>query len=91
MALHPPIRGRVGAFDPARGIGVVVGDDGTELAFHCTRLTDGSRTVEPGTAVVFEVGAGAHPGSWEATVVVKVGGSDGGPPQMPAPPRPMPR
>jgi cold shock CspA family protein len=65
--------GRVVAFDPGRGTGVVRGGDGIELAFHATRISDGSRAVDAGAAVVFEVGPGPGPGSWEATLVVKVG------------------
>ena len=64
--------GRVVAFDPARGLGTVRGDDGTELTFHSTRLLDDSRTVEVGAAVVYARAPGAAPGSWEATGIVKV-------------------
>ena len=64
--------GLVVAFDPVRGLGRIRGPDGTELAFHSTRLADGSRTVEVGADVVYARGPGAAPGSWEATEIVKV-------------------
>ncbi len=67
-----PVAGHVTAFDAGRGTGVVRGDDGAEWTFHATRVSDGSRSVEVGRRVVFEVGIGAHPGSWEATRVVKI-------------------
>jgi cold shock CspA family protein len=57
--------GVVTAFDDAVGLGTVRTTDGRELGFHCTQIADGSRTIEAGTAVVFEVVAGRH-GSWEA-------------------------
>ncbi len=53
------------AFDEAVGLGTVRSGDGRQLGFHCTQIADGSRTIEPGTAVVFEVIAGHH-GRWEA-------------------------
>ena len=73
MAAAAPLLGRVVGFDPRRGTGLIRGDDGAERSFHATRLADGSRSVEVGTAVAFVVGPGAHPGSWEAVEVVKTG------------------
>jgi len=64
--------GHVVGFDAAKGLGTVRGPEGVELAFHSTRLVDGSRTVEVGTAVVYSRAPGAAPGSWEATAIVKV-------------------
>ena len=58
--------GRVVAFDPHAGFGTVRSDDGTELFFHCTAIADGSRTIEVGVAVTFEVVPGHH-GRWEAS------------------------
>ena len=89
MAVGAPVRGHVAGFDAGRGTGVVESDDGRQLPFHCTRLSDGSRTVDVGDPVVFEVGPGPEPGGWEATTVVKLAG--GGPPRTPAPPPPTPR
>jgi len=69
MASAPPRRGRVVAFDEHRGLGTIRDVDGAEWPFHCTCLADGSRTVAPGTSVVFEIAPGA-PGRWEATGIV---------------------
>ncbi|MEY2406617.1 MAG: cold shock protein, partial [Acidimicrobiaceae bacterium] len=51
-------------FDDQRGYGTVRDDDGTELFLHCTRIADGTRTIEVGAAVVFDVVPG-HGGRWE--------------------------
>lgn len=60
--------GTVTAFDPDRGIGTVsVRGNGT-WPFHCTAITDGSRTIEVGTDVAFLVGA-HHLGKEEARAV----------------------
>jgi CspA family cold shock protein len=50
-ALH----GTVTAFDEARGLGEVTRDDGATYPFHCVEIADGTRTIDVGTAVVFEV------------------------------------
>jgi cold shock CspA family protein len=52
-------------FDDERGLGTVTGEDGRALPFHCTAILDGSRFVEVGTAVLFEVAPG-HLGRVEA-------------------------
>jgi cold shock CspA family protein len=65
MASSPLRTGTVTAFDDPRGLGEVTADDGTVLPFHCTAIADGSRAIEVGTAVRFEVRAGL-PGRWEA-------------------------
>ncbi|HVF31530.1 MAG TPA: cold shock domain-containing protein [Acidimicrobiales bacterium] len=57
-------------FDEHKGFGTVQAEDGRELFFHCTQLVDGSRTVEVGTLVRFEVVPG-HLGRWEAARVEK--------------------
>ena len=62
--------GRVVEFDEHVGLGRVEGDDGRVLLFHCTQLVDGSRSVDVGAAVRFEVVAG-HLGQWEAARVEK--------------------
>ncbi len=59
--------GRATAFDERRGLGVIEAD-GTEYPFHCTAILDGTRTIEVGTAVTFEVRA-AGMGRWEATEI----------------------
>lgn len=62
--------GTILEFDEHRGLGTVVGgDDGRELAFHCTSIAGDSRTIEPGTSVVFTV-VGGHRGRWEAAEVI---------------------
>lgn len=61
--------GVVISFDDRRGIGVVSVDDSEdELGFHCTAIADGTRTIEVGTPVAFEVVAG-HLGRLEATAI----------------------
>jgi len=58
--------GEVTSFDEAKGYGnVTADDDGREYFFHCTAIADGSRTIEVGTRVEFEVVAGRL-GQWEA-------------------------
>jgi cold shock CspA family protein len=71
--MHGCAAARVVEFDAARGTGTVATDDGRELPFHSTRITDGTRAIEVGARVVVETGPGALPGTWEATAVVKVG------------------
>lgn len=61
------MRGVVTEFDDPRGLGTIEAD-GTTYPFHCTAIVDGSRTIEVGTEVTFEVRAG-HLGRWEATRV----------------------
>ena len=61
-------RGVVTVFDDARGLGIVTGDDGRELPFHCTAIVDGSRFVEVGTAVLYDVAPG-HVGRLEASAL----------------------
>lgn len=51
--------GRVASFDDHAGCGRVTGDDtGESWYFHCTRIADGSRTINPGTWVSFDVEPG---------------------------------
>lgn len=58
--------GEVVSFDDPRGLGVVRTVDGAELAFHCTAIADGTRTIAVGSPVTFRVVAGRM-GRWEAT------------------------
>jgi cold shock CspA family protein len=60
--------GTVRAYDQRAGVGEIETADGEVLPFHCTALVDGTRTIEPGTAVEFER-APSHLGRWEATAV----------------------
>ena len=64
------MRGVVAEFDERRGLGTIDAD-GTTYPFHCTALLDGSRTVELGTAVEFDVRP-AGMGRWEATRIDKL-------------------
>lgn len=54
------------AFDEPRGLGTVESVDGAAHPFHCTAILDGTRTIEVGREVEFEVRAGGL-GRWEAT------------------------
>jgi len=60
--------GTVVEYDDQRGLGEVRSDDGRQLAFHCTSIADGSRTIDAGTTVWFKVVAGQL-GRWEAAEV----------------------
>lgn len=62
--------GTVTEFDDPKGWGTVTADDGRELFFHCSRIADGTRFIEVGTAVTFEVRPGNR-GRWEATGIVR--------------------
>jgi cold shock CspA family protein len=67
--------GRLGVvteFDEQAGLGVVRADDGRELPFHCTQISDGSRSIAVGASVTFEVEAG-HLGRWEARSISPAG------------------
>lgn len=65
------LRGTVLRFDDARGWGELESEDGRVLPFHCTQIADGTRTIEPGTAVHHDVRPGGL-GRWEAGAVVKL-------------------
>jgi len=62
------MHGTVVSFDTARGLGEIKAADGATYPFHSTVIADGSRTIEVGTAVEFEVIPG-HLGRWEAAAV----------------------
>jgi len=55
-------------FDEHAGTGTVEGEDGAHLFFHCVAIADGSRRIDVGTAVAYEVVAG-HLGRWEAWAI----------------------
>lgn len=57
-------RGVVTSFDERAGLGSIDGADGTAYPFHCIEIADGSRTIEVGTDVCFDVLAKF--GRWEA-------------------------
>jgi cold shock CspA family protein len=62
------MEGTVAAFDGHRGYGTIRAADGRELFFHCTRIADGTRTIEVGTPVTFTTVPG-HGGRDEAAEV----------------------
>ena len=72
MARPTVHRGSVTEFDDPAGLGVVLGDDGVEHRFHCTSLTDGTRTVPVGARVAYEV-VPARDGRSEAVAVTPLG------------------
>ena len=61
-------RGSVESFDEEAGLGVVRGEDDVGYPFHCTQIADGSRSIDAGVTVWFEVVAG-HRGRWEASSI----------------------
>jgi cold shock CspA family protein len=66
-----PGTGVVAEFDEPRGLGVIRGDEGADVPFHCTAIADGSRTVETGRRVRFDVVPGLL-GRWEASSIEKL-------------------
>jgi CspA family cold shock protein len=63
--------GVVATWDEHGGYGTVTDDDtGAEHFFHCTAITDGSRTIDVGQRVTFEVVPGRL-GRWEAENIEK--------------------
>lgn len=65
------VTGVVESFDDRRGDGVVCGDDGERLYFHCVSIADGTRHIDPGTRVEATRHVG-HRGRDEAHDVRKV-------------------
>jgi CspA family cold shock protein len=49
------VNGAVTAFDEGVGLGTITANDGTAYPFHCTQITDGTRTIAVGTTVTFDV------------------------------------
>ena len=64
----PARQGTVERFDDDAGLGELSTPEGERYPFHCTAITDGSRTIEVGRTVAFVIGAGG-PGRWEARSV----------------------
>ncbi len=60
--------GRVVEFDEHRGLGTIEGDDGRGTSFHCVAIADGSRRIDVGTRVDYEVVPGRL-GRWEAAAI----------------------
>jgi hypothetical protein len=63
-----PLVGDVVEFDEAAGMGVVEYGPGRRLDFHCTAITDGSRSIAVGSVVAFVITPG-HLGRLEAQSV----------------------
>ena len=61
-------RGSIESFDEAAGLGVVRGENDARFPFHCTQIADGSRSIDEGVTVWFEIVAG-HQGRWEASSI----------------------
>ena len=57
-------RGTVTDFDESAGLGTVSSRDGAEYPFHCIEIADGSRTIDIGADVSFDLLAKF--GRWEA-------------------------
>jgi cold shock CspA family protein len=63
-----PKRGQVEHFDAIVGLGTVRDEEGRGYPFHCTQIQDGSRMVDEGIPVAFQVVPG-HLGRWEAAAI----------------------
>lgn len=61
------MQGTVASFEPD-GWGVIHDTDGFDHGFHSTAVSDGSRTIDVGTDVRFDLAPGRQ-GRWEATSV----------------------
>jgi cold shock protein len=61
-------RGEVLEFDEPAGYGTIRSSDGRDLFFHCTAISNGTRTIPPGSEVTFTVVPGRL-GRWEAAAV----------------------
>ena len=61
------MQGTVAAFDDASGLGELDAADGRRIPFHCVAIADGTRTIDVGTAVEFELLPKL--GRWEATAI----------------------
>ena len=64
------MHGRVTAFDEARGLGTITGADGRTYPFHCTQITDGTRQIDTGQPVRFDLLPKL--GRYEATAIDKL-------------------
>ena len=72
--------GFVATYDHDAGYGTV-GDGIGRWEFHCTSIADGSRNIEPGTAVWFTLRPGRR-GVWEADTIEPSASTD---PMSPTP------
>ena len=53
-----PLIGTVVSFDDSRGIGTIETGPDRKVPFHCSAITDGSRTIEVGAVVAVRIVAG---------------------------------
>lgn len=67
----PDARGVVTTFDESSGLGIITADNGSEIPFHCTTISDGTREIEVGRRVYVRIFA-ATKGRVEAMVVEKL-------------------
>jgi cold shock CspA family protein len=65
-----PMTGTVAEFDEGRGLGAITSAEGVTYPFHCTQIADGSRRIDVGRAVRFDLLAKL--GRYEATAIEKV-------------------
>ena len=65
------MQGVVVEFDDPKGYGTIRAEDGSEYFFHCTRIADGTRSIDEGTQVTFDLVPG-HRGRYEAASVTKL-------------------
>jgi len=66
------VQGRVVEFDEHVGMGAVEGDDGSRLDFHCVAIADGSRSIDVGADVTYDVVPGRL-GRYEAWAIKRLG------------------
>ena len=64
MTIGDGFRGRVTQFSAASGLGSVTTQAGETFTFHCVEIADGSREIDVGDDVTFDVIAKL--GRWEA-------------------------
>ncbi len=62
------MRGTVIAFDESKGYGGIRATGGEEYFFHCTQIEDGTRRIDIGAEVTFDVIPG-HRGRYEAAAI----------------------
>jgi cold shock CspA family protein len=65
------------SFDYERGLGTVADEQGTQTPFHCTAIADGSRSIEVGASVCYEICPGPGASLWATNLT----GLSPGPPQ----------
>lgn len=62
------MRGRVHDFDADRGLGSITpADGGAAVPFHCTQIADGTRLIDVGAEVTYDLLPKL--GRWEATAI----------------------